>query len=234
MGFRVSFMRLPAIVSLWKLLFDGDLQFFYFIVNHKKLQIQSDRLIEIGKFNFKNTPDRTMRLKHSSKQVFTKNNDSSKKSSRNTPKQAFLTFFYSSPRLTKIGLTGLNGLLYLIEKTPFLRDIIPLTDPAKNNMTYLAINENIAVEGPKVIPVHERLNEPVNKIMPRQVLDDMIDVFSFHMIMDKCICRLGFQCKNFTSDIGCLFMGETARKLPPGLGRRIDRRENDATGRLRR
>jgi hypothetical protein len=48
MGFRVSFMRLPAIVSLWKLLFDGDLQFYYFIVNHKKLQIQSDRLIEIG------------------------------------------------------------------------------------------------------------------------------------------------------------------------------------------
>ena len=55
----------------------------------------------------------------------------------------------------------------------------------------------------------------------RQVLDDFIDRAQQHVIMDRCICRNAFDCDNFTPEIGCLFMGETALKLPPGLGRRV-------------
>jgi hypothetical protein len=95
-------------------------------------------------------------------------------------------------------------------------------------MTYLAVNKNIIDERPKVISVNESAGETVNEILPRQVLDDMIDAFSYHFLMDACICRTGFQCKNFTSEVGCLFMGETARKLPPGLGGQVSREQAHA------
>lgn len=151
-----------------------------------------------------------------------------KKDAANTPKQAFLTFFYTTPWLTRIGLRGLNALLYLIEKIPALRNVISITDPRKNNMTYLAINKNMIDKGTNVIPVNESAGETVNEILPRQVLDDMIDAFSYHFLMDACICRTGFQCTNFTHEVGCLFMGDTARKLPPGLGGQVSREQAHA------
>jgi UDP-glucose 4-epimerase len=150
------------------------------------------------------------------------------KSAANTPKQAFLTFLYTTPWLTRLGLRGLNALCYLIGKIPVLRDVIPITDSRKNNMTYLAVNTNIIDNRPKVIPVNENTGEAVNEILPRQILDDMIDVYTYHFLMDACICRTGFACRNFSKDVGCLFMGETARKLPPGLGGQVSREQAHA------
>ncbi|MCP4750824.1 MAG: hypothetical protein GY866_08020 [Proteobacteria bacterium] len=144
---------------------------------------------------------------------------------KNTPKQAFLTWLYQTPTVSKPTFKGLNLTLFLIEKIPGLRDWIPITDPRKNNMTYLPINRNIADEFPKTLPVDQAVGEVVNEILPPQILDDMIDKCSFHLVMDECICRIGYKCENFSSDIGCLFMGETAKKLPPGLGHRVSKEE---------
>ncbi len=143
-----------------------------------------------------------------------------RRSAVNTPKQSVLTWFYQTPLLAKIGLKGLNVLLFLLEKTPFLRNRIPLTDPRKNNMTYLPVGGSSG-NGKRTIPIHATLGEPVNQILPRMVLDELIDQSSFHLLMDACICRTAFTCKHFTADIGCLFMGETAKKIPPGLGRPV-------------
>lgn len=166
--------------------------------------------------------------KHGSKEAFMQFVESKKRDAKDTPKQAFLTFLYTTPWLTKLSLQGLNALFYAIEKTPFLRNIIPITDPKKNNMTYLPTNKNIVDKTPKIVEVNQNLGETVNEILPQQVLDDMIDTYSFHIIMDTCICRTGYQCKNFTNEVGCMFMGETAKKLPPGLGRKVTREQAHA------
>ncbi|MBU2515420.1 NAD-dependent epimerase/dehydratase family protein [bacterium] len=140
---------------------------------------------------------------------------------KDTIKQSFLTWLYTTPLATKLSLTGLNASFFLIEKTPWLRNIVPMTDPKKNNMTYLPNSRNIVDNRPKTIAINESAGEMASEIIPLKILDDMIETNSYHIIMDKCICRTGFNCSNFTNEIGCLFMGETAKKLPPGLGRQV-------------
>ena len=159
--------------------------------------------------------------KYSSKQAFDDFLTARQRDAKDSLKQSFLTRLYSTPWATKLSLSGLNLSLFLIEKTPWLKNVIPMTDPNKNNMTYLP-NSNTIINGtPKTLVVDETVGETGSEIIPRKILDDLIDLNTTHIIMDKCICRTGFKCKNFTNEIGCLFMGETAKKLPPGLGRRV-------------
>jgi UDP-glucose 4-epimerase len=166
--------------------------------------------------------------KHSSKEAFMQFVEARKRNAKDTPKQAFFTYLYSTPWLTKLSLQGLNALFYVIGKTPILRDIIPITSPKKNNMTYLPTNKNIENKTSNVFEINKSVGETVNEILPQQVLNDMIETYSFHFLMDKCICRTGYKCKNFTHEVGCMFMGETAKKLPPGLGRKVTKDQAQA------
>ncbi len=150
-----------------------------------------------------------------------------KRHAKDTPKQAFLTWFYKTPVAAKSGLRGLNALLFALEKIPLLRNLVPLTDPRKNNMTYLPAGK-AGGNGRRSIPVNTSLGQPVNAIVSRKALDDMIERASFHLLMDACICRTAFKCRHFTPVVGCLFMGETAKKFPPGLGRPATRAQAHA------
>jgi len=142
---------------------------------------------------------------------------------KDTLKQSFLTWLYTTPPITRLSLIGLNSSFFLIEKTPWLRNVMPMTNPMKNNMTYLPNSSNIVDNRSKTIQVNESAGEVVSEIIPLKILDELIEANTVHIIMDTCICRTGYDCKNFTNEIGCLFMGETAKKLPPGLGRQVSR-----------
>ncbi|MCP4688923.1 MAG: hypothetical protein GY859_12795 [Desulfobacterales bacterium] len=138
-------------------------------------------------------------------------------------KHAFLTWFYQTPMVSRVALRGLNALLRLIEKSPILSDRISITSPRKNNITYLPISKKIDL-GPKVsVNVGRRIQPPVNSILPSRVLDVFIERAGCHVLMDRCICRTAFDCKNFPGDVGCLFMGAAALTLPPEMGRRVTR-----------
>lgn len=140
---------------------------------------------------------------------------------KETLKHALLTRLYKTPFFSRTALRGLNLLFYIIEKVPVLRDRVPLTDPAKNNMTYLPVNPDIVGRTPKTIGIGRSVGEVADTVIPLEVLDRFIQMFSFHRVMDHCICREAFDCGDYPHDVGCLFMGETAKKLPPGLGRPV-------------
>ncbi|MCP3955686.1 MAG: hypothetical protein GY697_26240, partial [Desulfobacterales bacterium] len=147
---------------------------------------------------------------------------------KQTLKHTFLTWLYQAPSFSSLSLNALNGLFFLLEKSPFLRDRIPLTSPRKNSITYLPASKAIKTPAADTRPadtiaINKRIEAAGNHVLPLRVLDDFIDQARVHFLMDQCICRSAFKCRNFTSDIGCLFMGDTALKLPPGLGRRVTR-----------
>ena len=104
--------------------------------------------------------------------------------------------------------------LFYMGKIPGLRGLIPWLDPGKNSFTYL--------------PVNKSLESPVNNVMPVQIIHDFIDRASVHLIMNECGCRMLNDCKNHSHDIGCLFMGETAHKLPHGVSHYVTREEAHA------
>lgn len=122
-------------------------------------------------------------------------------------KQSFLSWIFSSGPRTRPTMAVLH--LLKLGKIPGLRRLIPWMDPEKNSMTYLPINES--------------LGEATQQILPVQVVHDFIDKSEIHVIMNKCGCRLARKCENFTHEIGCLFMGESALNLPHGVSRRVSR-----------
>lgn len=104
--------------------------------------------------------------------------------------------------------------LYAMAYIPALRDRIPALDPDLSDVTMIPINEGI--EGAEGIA------------MPEEVLDRLIDISNFRVILDQCACRAIYGCENYPKDIGCLFMGEAARKIPGEYVREASRDEAKA------
>ena len=126
-------------------------------------------------------------------------------------KQSLLSWVYRNGSLTRRAMVVLH--VFKLGKVPWLRDRIPWMAPEKNSFTYLPINENL---------------ETVQHVLPPQLVHDFINDAEHYVVMDKCGCRLARRCKHFTNEVGCLFMGETALKMPHGVSRRVTREEAHA------
>jgi len=120
--------------------------------------------------------------------------------------QAVLSWIIKSGKRLKPFLPVLET--FRIGKLPGIRALVPWLNTNKNCINYLPVNENIEVDG---------------DVLPSQVVHDLIESASIHVIMDKCGCRMLRDCKRYPHDVGCLFMGETALKLPHGVCRRVSR-----------
>lgn len=125
--------------------------------------------------------------------------------------QAVLSWIIKSGKRLKPFLPVLET--FRLGKIPGLRRLIPWLNPDKNCITYLPVNENIHVE---------------SDILPSHIVHDLIESSSIHVIMDKCGCRMLRNCTRYTHDIGCLFMGETALKLPHGVCHKVSKQEAHA------
>jgi len=65
-------------------------------------------------------------------------------------------------------------------------------------------------------------------VIPGSVVEHFIQNASFRFIMNACICRKSNGCRNYPVDLGCLFMGEAARKINPLMGREVSVEEAKA------
>jgi UDP-glucose 4-epimerase len=129
-----------------------------------------------------------------------------------TKTQAILSWIFKSGARTRPTMAVLN--VFRLGKIPWLRDRIPWMNPQKNSMSYLPINKS--------------LGGAVEQVLPPQIVHDFIDKANIHVIMDTCGCRLARECTHYTPTVGCLFMGETALKLPHGISRRVSREQAHA------
>lgn len=128
---------------------------------------------------------------------------------QDNPLQAVLSWIISSGERLKPFEVVLS--VFRLGKIPGIRRLVPWLNPEKNSFTYLPINQVLK-------------NNP-NTVLPPQIIHEFIDQAAIHVIMDQCGCRILRDCKHHTHDIGCLFMGETALKLPHGVSRRVNRQQ---------
>lgn len=66
---------------------------------------------------------------------------------------------------------------------------------------------------------------PENIILPSQVIDHFIDRSQYIFLMDKCMCRDANHCHHFPSNIGCIFLGRGAARMPSKMGRIVGKEE---------
>lgn len=62
-------------------------------------------------------------------------------------------------------------------------------------------------------------------VLPSQILKEIIKKSSNHVIMDSCLCRVSNDCKDYSHDLGCLFMGPGAKKISSKLGKNVTAEE---------
>ncbi len=98
---------------------------------------------------------------------------------------------------------------FMLGKIPGVRKIFAWTNPKKNSMTYLPINKSL-----------QKNNDTV---LPPQVLFNMIENSSVYFLLDSCGCRRAQKCEHFPYEVGCLFLGESAKELPAGIGRMVSK-----------
>jgi UDP-glucose 4-epimerase len=69
------------------------------------------------------------------------------------------------------------------------------------------------------IPVDEEIEIPPSVVAPREILVDYITRASFRAIVHECPCRKGQGCENHPQDIGCMLLGDAARRVDPDVAR---------------
>ena len=76
-----------------------------------------------------------------------------------------------------------------------------------------------------VIPVNRQLTGPESIALPSQVVEHFIARATHHWIMNACICRDASACRDYPTDLGCLFLGEAVLQINPVLGRLVPQEE---------
>ncbi len=67
-----------------------------------------------------------------------------------------------------------------------------------------------------IVPINQKLSfqgKDKNKILPIDMVRNVIEDSSYRIIMNRCICRDGFECTDFPRDLGCIMLGEACRNM---------------------
>jgi ferredoxin len=69
------------------------------------------------------------------------------------------------------------------------------------------------------IPIGETVEVGEGSVLPYQMIEEFIGRASNLFIIDQCVCRTAFRCRNHPQDIGCIFMGDAAGDITTEIGR---------------
>ena len=96
---------------------------------------------------------------------------------------------------------------------PIFREIIDKMLFDKNDVTYLTKDNIVEITLNKKIDTFESI------VVPSKVVEHFIEQVSYRFIMDFCLCREAMSCKDYPIELGCIFMGDAAKKIPKEFGR---------------
>jgi len=159
--------------------------------------------------------------KYTSVETFNQYLDARVRDQKDNLVQSILSWVFSSGARIRPTRSVLH--IFKLGKIKGIREIHPWMNPRKNSMSYLPISYKPEKE--TNIIINENAGTSISEILPPRIIHDFIDKAEYHVIMDRCGCRLSGECQHFTSDIGCLFMGETALTLPHNVSRRVSREQ---------
>jgi ferredoxin len=76
-----------------------------------------------------------------------------------------------------------------------------------------------------ILPIQQDILIPANTILPRQLLETLVERSSTRVVMNSCLCRTVEGCDDYPLDLGCLFLGEGAEQIHSSMAHNVSREE---------
>jgi len=73
-----------------------------------------------------------------------------------------------------------------------------------------------------LLPVQEAVQGTESVILPFSLLTSLLDQAGERFVLNHCLCRQGEGCQDYPHDLGCIFLGDGAAEIAPGLGQAVD------------
>lgn len=88
----------------------------------------------------------------------------------------------------------------------------------------LLLRSQFSAEGNEavIIPVQEAVRGAESVVLPYPLLAPLVGQASALFILNECLCRRGENCETYPQDLGCIFLGDGAAEINPGMGRLVD------------
>ena len=97
---------------------------------------------------------------------------------------------------------------------------LPLIGSVLRGVLRLLTRHDDAIYLPKdgILSLQAPIPTPESVVLPSRIVEHFVRQASFRFIMNTCLCRSAAGCKDYPIDLGCLFLGEAARRINPELG----------------
>ena len=116
-------------------------------------------------------------------------------------------------------------LLAKLTRVPGFRQIIDALLFKDDVIFYLPNKEAIEKSNTKSIQIGKTIPQQEDIIIPTQIIDKFIEEAGHLWVMNFCLCRESTQCENYSSKLGCLFMGEAVLQIDPSYGKLVSKVE---------
>ncbi|MDO5859936.1 MAG: 4Fe-4S binding protein [Methanobrevibacter sp.] len=73
---------------------------------------------------------------------------------------------------------------------------------------------------PNTININEKIESEGSEFLPTDIIKDVIRRCEDIVIMNSCLCRTSNNCQDYPQDLGCIFLGPTANKIPKHIGKK--------------
>ena len=121
---------------------------------------------------------------------------------------------------SRIALTGKTWDLY-VKLFPLMdgmtkRFAKPVVGPLLKKAAAMDDNLESRFSQGYILPLNRKLDyrkDARNTVLPYTMVQRLIKRSSYRVVLDKCYCRDGKQCREYPIDFGCIFLGEGTRKL---------------------
>ena len=110
-------------------------------------------------------------------------------------------------------------LKYIFNWRFWIAEITKKSKIYKKIIDFTLFKDDEIVVIPNTININKKIESEGSEFLPTDVIKEVIKRSDDIVLMNTCLCRTSNDCKDYPQDIGCIFLGPTARKIPKHIGK---------------
>ena len=90
----------------------------------------------------------------------------------------------------------------------------------KKAIDFALFKDDEIVVIPNTININKKIESEGSEFLPTEIINEVIKRSDDIVIMNTCLCRTSNNCQDYPQDLGCIFLGPTAAKIPKHIGKK--------------